>query len=84
MTTEELEAPYMTITDPDEIKQIMNVATLEEYSSMNPFTDSEYASIIFSAVTSYGGSRIEISYSIPRNKLPDFLKNEFQSIINDR
>ncbi|GLB26414.1 hypothetical protein LXJ15735_26550 [Lacrimispora xylanolytica] len=83
-TTEEKDSTYLTITDPEEIKQVMNAATLEEYSSMNPFTDSEYASYIFSAVTFSGGNRIEIQYTIPRNKLPDFLKNELQDIIRDK
>ena len=84
ITTEEKDSPYLTITDPEEIKQVMNAATLEEYTSINPFTDSEYASFTFSAVTISGGNRTEIQYTIPRDKLPDFLKNELQDIIRDR
>jgi ABC-2 type transport system permease protein len=83
-TGETMESQYLTISDPEEIKQIMKDAVVEEYSNMNPFINYRYDPVNFSAVSSADGSRIEIQYTIPKDKLPETLKNEIQKIIKEQ
>jgi ABC-2 type transport system permease protein len=83
-TGETMESQYLTISNPDEIKQIIKDAIVEEYSSMNPFMNYRHDQVKFSAVSSSDGSRIEIQYTIPMDKLPEPLKNEIQKIIKEQ
>lgn len=83
-TRENMDSQYLTISDPEEIKQIIKTAVVEEYSNMNPFIDYTYDQVNFSAVSLSDGSRIEIQYTIPKDKLPETLKNEIQKIIKEQ
>ncbi|RKD29454.1 DUF6449 domain-containing protein [Lacrimispora algidixylanolytica] len=83
-TGENTDSQYLTISDPEEIKQIMKDAVVEEYSNMNPFIDYRYDPVNFSAVSTSDGSKIEIQYTIPKDKLPETLKNEIQKIIKEQ
>lgn len=69
-----------TVSDPEEIRQIMNQAVNEEYSSMNPFSFYDGENISFTAADSIGGSRKEVSYTIPFEKLPESLKEKLDEI----
>jgi ABC-2 type transport system permease protein len=83
-TGENTDSQYLTISDPEEIKQIMKDAVVEEYSNMNPFIGYRYDPVNFSAVSSSDGSKIEIQYTISKDKLPETLKNEIQKIIKEQ
>ncbi len=77
-TGESMESQYITISNPEEIKEIMKYAIVEEYASMNPFINYRYNQVNFTAVSSMDGRRIEIQYRIPMDKLPQTLGKEIQ------
>lgn len=69
-----------TVSDPEEIKQIMDQAVNEEYSSMNPFSFYDGENVSFTAVNAVGVSRKEVSYTVSFEKLPDSLKEKLEEI----
>ncbi|GLC78843.1 DUF6449 domain-containing protein [Lacrimispora brassicae] len=80
---EDKDSQYMTITDPEQIKQIMSYAVMEEYSSMNPFGGRTGEWVSFSAVMESGRSRNEVGCSISLDRLPESVKNEIEKIKKD-
>lgn len=81
--TETMESQYLTITDSEEIREIMKNAAMEEYSSINPFIDNRNDLISFTAVSSSEGGKIEIQYRISLKDLPDSMGSEIQKIIQE-
>ncbi len=82
-TYEDKGSQYLTITDPQQISQIMSNAVLEEYSSMNPFGSKKGEWVSFSAVTESGRNRNEVGCSISLDRLPVSVKNEIEKIKKD-
>lgn len=78
-TYENEEDPYIMITDPAEIKQMMKEAVLEEYSDMNPFKTGSAERIYFSAVTLNKGNKKEFQYTISLQDLPETVKKVFNT-----
>ncbi len=82
-TYEDKGSQYLTITDEEQISQIMSFAAIDGYSNMNPFGGRGEERISFSAVTESGGRRSETSCTIPLNQLPESVKNEINKIKKD-
>jgi ABC-2 type transport system permease protein len=82
-TYESKEAQYLTITDPEILRQIMEKAAIEEYSGMNPFVNNSFERISFSAVAVSGGSKSEMQYTIPLDQLPKSVSKDIDKIKND-
>ncbi len=82
-TYEDNSSQYLTITDEEQISQIMSFAAIDGYSNMNPFGGRGEERISFSAVTESGGRRSETSCTIPLNQLPESVKNEIKKIKKD-
>ncbi|ADL04300.1 DUF6449 domain-containing protein [Lacrimispora saccharolytica] len=74
---------YMTITDQEQISEIMSHAIMEEYSSMNPFSSRTGEWISFSAVMESGGNRSEATCAISLERLPESLKKDIEKIKKD-
>lgn len=73
----------MTITDQEQISEIMSHAIMEEYSSMNPFSSRTGEWISFSAVMESGGNRSEATCAISLERLPESLKKDIEKIKKD-
>ncbi len=74
----------LTVTDQDQIRQMMDQAVIEDNSGMNPFSLRwEENVILFTAITGDGGKADEISYSIPLDRLPESLQKEIDKIKRD-
>ncbi len=71
---------YLTISEPELLMQIMENASVEEYSNMNPFVNNRVERISFSAVTESAGSRSEIQYTIPVQELPQSVRKDIDQI----
>ncbi len=82
-TYEDKGSQYLTITDEEDISQIMSVAAIDGYSNMNPFGGRGEERVTFSAVTESGGRRSETSCTIQLNQLPESVKNEISKIKKD-
>jgi len=82
-TYEDKGSQYLTITDEEDISQIMSVAAIDGYSNMNPFGGRGEERVTFSAVTESGGRRSETSCTIQLNQLPESVKNEISKIKED-
>lgn len=82
-TYDDKESRYMTINEPQQVRQIMSNAVLEEYSSMNPFGGREGNWVSFSAVTESGTSRSEVGCAISLDQLPESVKKEIEKIKKD-
>lgn len=65
-------SPIYTVTDAKELKQLMKVAVLEDFSDMNPF-QKRVDQISFEATVLGTSGQKKQEYSIQRKDAPDFL-----------
>ncbi|WP_124067920.1 DUF6449 domain-containing protein [Clostridium sp. E02] len=66
----------MTITEKEEIRQIMEHAVIAEYSNMNPFyISNEDKQIRFTAIDATDGIKSELQYVVPIEYLPQSIKD---------
>lgn len=77
---EKQDMQYLTITDPKMLMEIMEKASVEEYSNMNPFITDRSERISFSAVSESAGSKSEMKYTIPLNQLPQSVTENIEKI----
>ncbi|MDR2025506.1 MAG: DUF6449 domain-containing protein [Hungatella sp.] len=82
-TYEDKDSQYLTITDEEEIRQIMSHGAIDGYSNMNPYGGRGEERVSFSAVVESGGRRSETSCTIPFNQLPESVKSEIEKIKKD-
>ena len=67
----------ITITDKEDIRQIMEHAVIREYSNMNPFyIVDEDKDIRFTAIDVMDGVKSELQYIVPMEYLPQSIKDQ--------